>query len=285
MCVGSGVHLSLLKRVFSNNSEDSDFPSRKAWKVPETSLSDNSTSDTGLPVSLHFPGRGQLLAGPPGRGAPRPLTLQVGSSMEPASIPGGSLLGPWRPALYFSASLPGDTPWSGGLGWPCTHSPREGPGPAQVCGHRGRPTCWPNQLWELLKSKGAIALGLEDTAADPLNRAPSPGSDCSPGLRTVTAKRAFPGSAPPLSRARSAQGSEARACPRCSNTPTGPGGPGLPQGWPRLVAGEPSAQASPLPERGSWEPPCGLDASCTAHGCGALFADGEGVQGLRPSWE
>ena len=139
VCVGSGAHLSLLKRVFSNNSEGSDFPSRKAWKVPETSLSHSGTSDTGLPVSLHFPGRGQLLVGPPGRGAPRPLTLQVGSSMEPASIPGGSLLGPWRPALYFSASLPGDTPWSGGLGWPCTHSPREGPGPAQVCGHRGVP--------------------------------------------------------------------------------------------------------------------------------------------------
>ena len=46
VCAGGGAYLSLLQRVFSNNSEAFDFPARKAWKVPESSLSHSSTLDT-----------------------------------------------------------------------------------------------------------------------------------------------------------------------------------------------------------------------------------------------
>ena len=154
-------------------------------------------------------------------------------------------------------------------------------GASHVLGSLGRPTCWPNQLWDLLESKGVIALGLEDTAADPPTVPPAPALIAA---RPENSHRqaGVSGSAPPLSRARSAQGSGARACPRRSDTPTGPGGRGLPQGWPRLAAGEPSAQAPPLPERGSWEPPCGWTQAARLTAAGPFSRMVSGFRGCAP---
>lgn len=108
----------------------------------------------GLPVCVHLRGKGQLLAGPPGTGAPRPQALPVGSSRSPPAPPGGPLCDLGDQPFISRPPFPGSPHGLGALAGPA-HTP-PGKGPVQLCGQRVHPTCWPNQLRELLPGQRVL---------------------------------------------------------------------------------------------------------------------------------